>query len=157
MTRLTALLTVLFIATIAVLAACGDDDESDTPTQRPTPTPAVEPSAQGDDDEAQIRYAVESFVYNNNANDFDAMCGLYAQSVLSAFSCEEIQSSLLGYVAASGGERVKARTPGIDEVSVDGDTGSALYTLCLDIGAGETCTEYTINLVREEGAWKISG
>lgn len=139
-----------------IIAACGGDDD-DTPTTRPTETPAVQPSPEGDDDESLIRHTVLSFVYFINENEFDNMCDLYAQSVLDDIPCSDIQQNITGVVELSQGERMRARTPGIDSVEVNGDAGAATYTLCLDSGSGENCQNYTIRLVREDDEWKISG
>ncbi|HUF54104.1 MAG TPA: nuclear transport factor 2 family protein [Dehalococcoidia bacterium] len=153
----TTALTAALLAVLVLLAACGGDDDSDSPTQRPTPTPVIEPTAAGDDDESQVRYTVELFVYRINDNDFDGLCQLYAQSVLDVVPCETIKANLVGSIDVSGGQRATARTPGIHSVEVDGDTAEVDYTLCINIGAGEACTRYVVLLEREDGAWKIAG
>jgi ketosteroid isomerase-like protein len=152
----TLILTALILAALTAVAACGGDDD-DTPTARPTPTPEVQPTAAGDDDESQIRFTLQSFAYYLNQNDFEGVCDQYAEVVLSAQSCADIEASLTGLVSSQGADRVSARLVEIREITVDGDTGTADYTMCLDVGAGEACEPYVVGLAKEGDRWKISG
>ena len=159
-------LAIVLGVVIAVVVGLGllnsgdGDDGGGTPTKSgpATPTPPPEPSLQAEDDESQIRYTIEQFVYFIDQERFDDLCTTYTRSVLETVDCETIKQAITGgNENAGGGGEITARVPEFSSVTVDGDTGVVTYLFCIDIGAGESCTPNTVAMVREDGVWKING
>jgi hypothetical protein len=146
---LLVLLPVLLLI-VALAAACGDDGGGPDVTASPSPVP--EPTAQGEDDESQIRLTLELFAYYIDNERFDEVCGLYTEYVITAIGCERVKGAFTG---VSGGGDVSASLRSVEQISVDGDQGSATYFMCLDVGSGPSCETITVQVLKEAGNWKI--
>lgn len=137
-----------FLLLLAVAAACGDDDGG----QDATPSPAPEPTAQGDDAESQVRLMLERLAYYVDNERFDDVCGLYSEAFIAAVGCDNIKTAV-GGVSDVGD--VAASLSSIDSIDVAGDQGEATYVMCLDVGSGPRCDRITVQVVVEAGEWKI--
>lgn len=148
-------LVIGLAAFLVIAVACGDDDGGG-PSDA-TPTPVVEPTAAGDDDESQVRYTIERFVFFLNQGRLDDLCTLYSDEVLAQIDCETIKAGALGFAELAGDAEIQARMPSFDSAEVSGEEATAKYVLCLDIGKGESCAANTVQLVKTDDGWKIAG
>ncbi|HWT95513.1 MAG TPA: nuclear transport factor 2 family protein [Solirubrobacteraceae bacterium] len=127
--RRAALLPVL--ALLALVPACGGDDEEDDP-------------------EAQVRETLVVYTQAIAAKDYQRLCDeLFASALV-----EQVQSQLPCEVALQRSDLDQARSPKIEvqSVTVQGNSATAKVRAS---AANQPASQDTVRLVKEQGRWKI--
>jgi hypothetical protein len=141
------LLIGIALCAAAGIVACGDDDDGGGTNGGATGVPA--------NDEEAIASTLDQYTAFISEENWEGMCSLYSQSVLSSVTCDQlaagIQSTAPGYVPGS----IDATISNIEVLEVVGDDAKVKYDFCLIFNGQDTCYTPTASMFREEGAWRV--
>jgi hypothetical protein len=138
-----ALIAALF------LIACGDDDDGGDNNNG-----ASTGIVSGSDEEA-IRSTLTQYTSYVNDENWEGMCSLYSQTVLSSVTCDQlaagIQSTAPGYTPGS----IDASISNIEVLEVVGDEAQVKYDFCIIFNGQDICYTPTASMFRENAAWRV--
>jgi hypothetical protein len=141
-----------FLLLVALSVACGDDDDGGSDG---TAGPTAGGSPVNSSDEEAIQATLEQYTSFINDENWEGMCSLYSQNVLSNVTCDQLaaglQSTAPGYAPGS----MDATIENIEVLEVVGDDAKVKYDFCIIVNGQDTCYTPTASMFREGGAWRV--
>lgn len=142
------------LCTAALVAGCGGDDE--------------EGSGSGTDDEAAVLEAVETFYAATLDGDGETSCGLMTDDAVAEVEegatglaegqgCVELVETLGDLLGEEAKELAAQNEPKVIQVEGDAATVATTSFNQEDVGGEVATEEIELDLVKDDGEWKIAG